>query len=282
MKKGRLKEVKNRGGVLLMHIREKRPFSFSVIALILLAATALALVIEYETIVKYIEPPPEQEGQIPPPLEVSTSNSTNLLPASIKDKIVHIALRDDAIRKILDKSTFKVANVLPSTDTEGKLVGGCALISFPKPIWLEFNTSDAHGRPLEYIGWVKQLMVCVDLSREEVSGIVPSLGLREVPREPPPTASTKAKELFKASISTAKKFLQETYGLNESAMELVFYSIKNGVAYVSAKPKTNDKLQSVIILLKIDAKNMEVIEAKKYPVVEVYINPKYTNLTAGR
>ncbi len=264
-----------------MYIAGRRLVQLAVVIVVVVAIVAVAA-FNYDDIVKYINPPPQTP---PPPVPfqpiVIQSNFTGTpsMPASIREEVLSIAMSDRIVKEALKRREYSISGVLPSTNERGDIVGGCALVSFPNPVWLEFNVSELDEGPLEYMGWVKQLIVCVDLSSKKVVGINPSLGIRNVPSQLPESMSSRARSVMEKVLGVARKFLLEKYGLREDEVNLTFYGVRNGVAIVVATPRTGDKLHRVEILMKIDAKNMEVIEAYKYVPHEIYINPKYVNIT---
>jgi len=260
----------------------KRAAYLALIALTATVATVVAAM-NYDGIVRYIKPPPQTPPAPAPfkPMITASSPAGQALPPDVRQRVISIVMNSEIVREILGEREFNISGVLPWTRRNGNMTvtGGCALISFPRPVWLEFNATDLRGRPLEYIGWVRQLTVCVDLTTGEVAGVGLSLSTRNVPRQLPETMSPRARMLVERALDVAKKFLEEKYGLSEDEVNITFYGIKNGVAVVVATPKTGDKLAKVEILMKIDVENMEVIEAYKYIPQEVYVNPKYVNIT---
>jgi hypothetical protein len=130
------------------------------------------------------------------------------MPASLREEVLSIVKNSKIVREVIGQREFSVSSVLPWINEEGSMVGSCALIDFPSPVWLEFNASDPKGRPLEYIGWVKQPTICVDLASKKVVGVNPSFSVSNVPGQLPASMSPQARMLVERVLNVAKKFLQ--------------------------------------------------------------------------
>lgn len=264
-----------------MYIAGRRLVQLVVVVVVAAAIIAVAA-FNYDDVVKYINPPPKTPST-PTPFQPVVSplhpTETPSMPASLREEVLSIIKNSKMVKEVLGQREFSVSSVLPWISEGGNITGSCAVINFPSPVWLEFNASDLKGRPLEYIGWVKQLTICVDLASKKVVGVKPSISTSDVPGHPPESMSLQARMLVEKVLNIAKKFLQEEYGLKEDGVNLTFYGVLDGVAAVLATPKTGDKLHNVEILIKIDTKSMEVIEAHKYTPHEIYVNPKHVNIT---
>jgi hypothetical protein len=263
-----------------MSILKIRSVTFAIIVAIIVAGI---LAYSYnDDVIKYINPPPKTPPSTPKPFKTITIRAQQAVPPSLpaewRERVVRTALSDVRVKRILDHREFNVSSVLPWIDRKGNLVGACVVVNFPSPSWLEVNEL-FDGKQLQYIGWVKELAICINTTSNKVVDVKPSLSFRNVPKELPASASPRARTLIKKVLIVAKNFLARHYNLNESDIDLTFYGILNNVAAVVASAKTNSKLINVEILLKIDVKKMKVIEAYKYIPHEIYVNPEYINST---
>lgn len=208
-----------------------------------------------------------------------TTPEPEYVPASVRDEVVRVVMNSTVIKEILGDKEFSVSKVLPLASIEGELIGGCAIVNFPdlKLVWLEFNATDNRGKHLEYIGWIKQLVVCVDLRSKTVTGVTPILGTTEVP-ELPESISPRAKELVEKALDTVEKHLAKKYGLKEDEVTLKLIAIVNGIAGVKIYPKAKGKLDHEIII-SVDVKMMKVIEELEYTPRTVHVVFVTTTIT---
>ena len=250
-----------------MNIYGRRLVQLILIAAIVSIVAAAAL--QYSMNTRQITPVARSALTSVPERMIATNfmphSSGPLLPEDVREQVLSIVENSNEVKMLLKGKTYRVNSVLPWMDEEGHLIGGCAVVSFPEPVWLEFNSTHTTGEPIDYIGWVWQLTVCVDTREGRVAAIVPSLNTRNVPSRIPATASQRARLLAERALEAAERFLAEHYGLKPDEVELRLYGILNGVAAVTAAPKSGGGHGYAEVFVKINVTNGEVVEALKMP-----------------
>ncbi|BEP16834.1 hypothetical protein PYJP_01860 [Pyrofollis japonicus] len=262
-----------------MHISKTR-YTLLIVIVITLAGI---LVYSYDDIMKSIDLSRKSPLVAPTTLKTITMTQQRAplpsVPAELREEVVNVIMSDAKLKKIFGSKKPNISGILPLMDREGNLAGGCAIVSFSSPSWLEINEV-FDGKHLQYIGWVKQLTICVNTSSMKIVDARPSLSTRNVPKELPNSISPETKKLVERILSTAKNFLGKQYGLGEDDVDLIFYGAFNNIAVVVAAPKAGGKLINTEILMKIDVKNMKVTEAYAYTPKRVSVVPNHTNTTA--